>query len=36
VLTAALQENREPTYKIVEDPAAPPAARTLRDVWLRP
>jgi predicted metalloprotease with PDZ domain len=31
-----LQEDRKPTFKIIEDPAAPPAARALRDAWLRP
>jgi predicted metalloprotease with PDZ domain len=31
-----LQEDRKPTYKIVEDPNAPAAARALRDSWLRP
>jgi hypothetical protein len=31
----ALQEDRKPTYKIVEDPAASPAARALRDAWLK-
>jgi predicted metalloprotease with PDZ domain len=32
----SLQENRAPTYKIVEDPAATDAAKTLRDQWLSP
>jgi predicted metalloprotease with PDZ domain len=35
-LPVTLQEDRKPTYKIVEDPAAPPAARAMRDAWLRP
>jgi predicted metalloprotease with PDZ domain len=35
-LPVTLQEDQKPTYKIVEDPAAPPAARALRDAWLRP
>lgn len=35
-LTVALQEDRKPTYKVVEDPAASPAARALRDAWLKP
>ncbi len=35
-LPVTLQDDRKPTYKIVEDPAALPAARALRDAWLRP
>jgi predicted metalloprotease with PDZ domain len=35
-LTVALQEERTPAYKIVEDPAAPPAVRALREAWLKP
>jgi predicted metalloprotease with PDZ domain len=35
-VTVTLQEDRKPTYKIVEDPNAPAAARALRDSWLRP
>ena len=31
-----LQEERKPTYKVVEDPSAPAAARALRDSWLQP
>lgn len=31
-----LQEDRKPTYKIVEDPNAPASARAVRDSWLRP
>jgi len=31
-----LQEDRKPTYKVVEDPNATAAARALRDSWLRP
>lgn len=31
-----LQEDRKATYKVVEDPNAPPAAVALRDSWLRP
>jgi predicted metalloprotease with PDZ domain len=35
-VTVMLQEDRKPTYKVVEDPAATPAARALRDAWLKP
>ena len=35
-LPVTLQEDRKPTYKIVEDPAASPAVRALRDAWLKP
>jgi len=35
-LTVALQEERTPAYKIVEDPAAPAAVRALREAWLKP
>jgi predicted metalloprotease with PDZ domain len=35
-LPVTLQDDQKPTYKIVEDPAASPAARALRDAWLRP
>ena len=34
-LSVTLQEERKPSYKIVEDPAATPAVRALRDAWLR-
>jgi hypothetical protein len=36
VVPVTLQEDRKTTYKIVEDPNAPAAARALRDSWLRP
>lgn len=32
----ALQEDRAPTYRIVEDASAPVAAKALRDQWLAP
>ena len=35
-IPVTLEEERKPTYKIVEDPAASAAARALRDAWLRP
>ena len=35
-IPVTLEEERKPTYKIVEDPAASAAARALRDSWLRP
>ena len=35
-LPVTLQEDRKATYKVVEDPSAPPAAVALRDSWLRP
>jgi len=31
-----LAEERAPTYRVVEDPAAAPAARQLRESWLKP
>jgi predicted metalloprotease with PDZ domain len=33
-VSVALQEDRAPTYRIVEDPGAAAAARALRDRWL--
>ena len=35
-VTLALQEDRAPTYRVVEDAAAPDAAKRLRDQWLAP
>ena len=35
-IPVTLEEERKPTYKIVEDPAATAAQRALRDAWLRP
>jgi len=35
-LTVTLQDDRKPTYRVAEDPAAPPAARALRDSWFKP
>lgn len=34
-VSLTLQEDRAPTYKIVEDPDAPAAAKELRENWLR-